>query len=279
MATKVRPSSDNPLSALSSRALLLRAMQRDPDGQAYWNIVSLLHKRGDRAILEAATALCQSAIPIARQLGADVLGRLGHIEDSAHSFAEEAVPVLLRALQSEEHPEVLHSLVSALGWRHDARAIEPLTRFKTHPSSWVRLSLSHTLSRFNDSLAIQTLIELTRDANEGIRDWATFDLCNMEVDTPALREALVARLDDSDAQTRFEAMVGLAERGDIRVVKAVLRAFEPDEEGKVLFDRSTDTPGYRLLPALRDMIRLEAHRRNKDLLAAVLACASFRPEL
>ena len=252
-------------------------MRRDPDGQAYWNIVSLLHKRGDHATLNATMALCQSAIGIARQLGADVLGRLGHIEDSPHPFAEESVPVLLKTLQSEKQPQVLASIVSALGCLGDARAAESLAQLKAHSDSWVRWSLTHSLAAMNSNVATQALIEMTCDHDEMVRDWATFKLSNMKLDTLALREALVARLDDSDAQTRFEAMVGLAERGDIRVVKAVLRAFEPDEDGKMLFDRSTDKPDYRLLPALRAMIRLEAHRRNKDLLAAVLACASFRP--
>ena len=279
MATEKQNTGDDPLDALSSRALLLRAMRRDPEGQAYWNIVSLLHKRGDRTTFEAAIALLHSAIPIARQVGANVVAQLGRQKDAPHPFAEEAMPPLLEALRHEEQAEVLSSLVSALGWLRDESAIEPLAQLKAHPSSEVRWSLTRTLSCFKAEAAIQTLIELTRDYDASIRDWATFGLSNMEVDTPPLREALVARLDDSDAQTRVEAMIGLVERRDIRVVKAVLLAFEPDEEGKVLFDRVNNWPADCLLPFLREMIRLEAHRRDKDLLAAIRACASFQLRL
>jgi len=276
MAIKKQAQSDDPrLSLLSSRALLQRALRRDPDGQAYWKIVSLLHKRGDRSTFEAAIALCRDQRPRARRLSADVLGQFGAGAGSAHPFASEAATALLQVLPGEEEPEALSSLICALGWTRDPRAIEPLLRFKTHPSEWVRWSLVDVLSCCDDEAALQSLIELTRDADEWIRDWATFGLSNKKADTPALRQALAARLDDSDAQTHVEAMVGLAERGDARVIEAVLRALEPDEAGRVLFDGLDDTPDYRLLPALRAMAKSEPGRSSPELRAAIRACEAF----
>ena len=50
-----------------------------------------------------------------------------------------------------------------------------------------------------------------------MRDWATFALGTLaDEDTPALRDALAARLDDPDEDTRLEAVHGLALRGDHR---------------------------------------------------------------
>ena len=49
-------------------------------------------------------------------------------------------------------------------------------------------------------------------------------------DSAALRDALAARLDDADAETRIEAVHGLALRGDLRAVEpalAILAAGEP----------------------------------------------------
>ena len=56
-----------------------------------------------------------------------------------------------------------------------------------------------------------------------MRDWATFALGMLaSQDTIELREALVARLEDPDPETRLEAVHGLALRGDRRAVEPAL---------------------------------------------------------
>ena len=68
------------------------------------------------------------------------------------------------------------------------------------------------------------LSDLSRDADEEVRDWATFGLGSLtEVDTPELRETLLARLVDTDDNTRGEAVIGLAKRHDPRVVAPLIR--------------------------------------------------------
>ena len=65
--------------------------------------------------------------------------------------------------------------------------------------------------------ALAALIELSADEASGVRDWATFALGTLaEDDGDALRDALAARLDDPDEDTRLEAVHGLALRGDAR---------------------------------------------------------------
>lgn len=70
---------------------------------------------------------------------------------------------------------------------------------------------------------IQVAIRLTGDVDKKTRDWACFALAEQwrEIDTPELREALVARLDDIDHDTRLEALVGLAYRRDNRALQRV----------------------------------------------------------
>jgi HEAT repeat protein len=79
------------------------------------------------------------------------------------------------------------------------------------------------LSRHDVPRAISALIELSRDEADEVRNWATFGLAQLEVDTEPLREALFIRLGDLEPEIRGEALVGLAERKDARVL-AALRA-------------------------------------------------------
>jgi HEAT repeat protein len=61
--------------------------------------------------------------------------------------------------------------------------------------------------------AIEALLELSRDSDVDVRNWATFALgSQIDVDTPQIREALRNRLSDSDEDTRSEALCGLARR-------------------------------------------------------------------
>ena len=73
-------------------------------------------------------------------------------------------------------------------------------------------------------MAIYGLIGLSADQDQDVRDWATFGIGSMiETDIPEIREALVARLTETDSEIRGEALVGLARRGDLRIVAPLLQ--------------------------------------------------------
>jgi HEAT repeat protein len=170
--------------------------------------------------------LGQSACAAERELGAKILGQLGVPE---RVFPEEAVDILLAMLAAQEDEDVLSAVAIALGHQHDARAIEPLIRLKDHPSAVIRHDIAYALAGHEDDRAIQTLIELSADPDEHVRDWATFALGRqIDTDSPAIREALTKRLDDGDEETRAEAWMGLARRGDARVVAPILKALHSD---------------------------------------------------
>ena len=128
-----------------------------------------------------------------------------------HAFHAETIATLLKILEREQTPQVLNSIAVALGHRRDPQAIEPLIHFKSHPDAFVRLGVVHGLRDHEHALAIQTLLDLSTDLDTDVRDWATFGLGSLiDVDTPAICAALLARLRDEDGDTRGEAMVGLA---------------------------------------------------------------------
>jgi HEAT repeat protein len=71
--------------------------------------------------------------------------------------------------------------------------------------------------------AVTTLIRLSRDPDEDVRDWACFALGVglSGVDTQALRDALAERIADPHVDTRCEALRGLARRRDARALPVV----------------------------------------------------------
>jgi HEAT repeat protein len=99
-----------------------------------------------------------------------------------------------------------------------------------HADSRIRYWVTHALTAMNeDERSIEGLILLTKDSDVDVRDWSTFGLGSQtEQDTPAIREALVARLMDTDLIVRGEALVGLAKRQDKRVNEPLLQALESE---------------------------------------------------
>jgi len=191
-----------------------------PDEEAAWEAITVLHWRATREVLDAARALAASACPLERGSGADILGQLGVPE---RVFADVAIDCLVAMLDREQDEEVLQSIAIALGHQGTRRGIGPLLRLTNHPSAHVRQAVIHGLAH-EDDRAIAALIGLSTDSAVLVRDWATFTLgSQLDADTPALRAALAARLEDPDGVTRGEALVGLARRGDRQVVEPLLR--------------------------------------------------------
>lgn len=107
---------------------------------------------------------------------------------------EESVDILLNLLDDSDSGAVAHA-ATALGFRNHPRAIPRLLRQLPDTDAGVRLGVVRGLSNHNDLDAVGGLIRLTVNDDRDVRDWATFGLGSLtDVDTPELREALLARL-------------------------------------------------------------------------------------
>jgi HEAT repeat protein len=110
-----------------------------------------------------------------------------------------------------------------------------------------------------------------------VRDWATFELGSIvTADTPEIRDALVARLNDTDDMTRHEAIVGLAERKERRMLPALQEALSGLEVWSLAVEAAELMGEAVLLPAL-----LALEERGWDvspdlLKAAIVACEKSR---
>ncbi|HAA29453.1 MAG TPA: hypothetical protein DCE56_19350 [Cyanobacteria bacterium UBA8553] len=248
---------------------LIKFALTEEDEGAVWETVEILQFRGNSEVFEAAQKLCESNSPKERQLGVDLLGQLG-IPDK--TFPDESLAILLKLLDIEKDSNVLYSIGIALGHIQDSRAIPPLAKFKNHPNSDVRFGVVIGISCQENELAISTLLELSSDEDEEVRNWATFGLgSQIEADTVEIREALFQRLVEEDHEIRGEALVGLARRRDERVIEPLIKELSSDSVGVLAVEAAQEIGDARLYSALMQL--KEWWNLDKDLLAkAINSC-------
>jgi HEAT repeat protein len=209
--------------------LFAQALSGDYEADAPWEAVHALRSIGTREVFERAVDLCKSADPLSRARGADVIAQLGKtVDHQSNSFPEESYRVITDLVERETEPQPLAAGIAALGHLDNSLAVPLITSFSSHPSPEVRFDVAFALGCFpNDPLSAETLLRLTQDTDEDVRDWATFGLGVLgNTDSDEIREALVRRLADSDEDVREEAMVGLGKRKDQRVLSTLLIALE-----------------------------------------------------
>jgi len=198
---------------------LALAKDADRDNDDYWHPVAALQHRLPQ-IVERVQALGSSHDDKSRDTAATILGQ-GWV--GAKFAPGRSAEILLQMLAKEQSTSVLASIIFALGHLHDSRAVEPMIGLSTHPDARIRYAVVSSLCGHDDNGSIETMVARSSDQDRDVRNWATFGLgSQIDTDTPAIREALFARLTEKDDEIRGEAIVGLARRGDIRAATALL---------------------------------------------------------
>ena len=205
--------------------LFARTLNGDYDDDAPWDAVQSLQRIGTREIFDRAANWVESAEPLKRARGLDVLAQLGKTaEHPSNSFPQERYELVSRTLRKEGEFQPLRSAIAALGHLDDPRAVPLLAQFHTDPRAEIRFAVACALGSFpNDSLSVKTLLALMDDVDSDVRDWATFGVGVLgDQDSAELRESLYHRLDDSDQDACEEAVVGLAKRHDLHVLPKLI---------------------------------------------------------
>jgi HEAT repeat protein len=256
--------------------LALDAPEEDDDSQKErWHFISLLQYRGDREVLDRSIMLTKSLILAERWLGIDILGQLGIPK---RTFPDECLETLIGLLEQEFYPPILRDICIALGHLKDSRSIVPQLKFCLHPDGNVRYGVVSGLTgHHNDERAIAGLISLSADICPLIRDWATFGLKLTEADTPAIRAAFYQRFiledseDDETAEIYGEALIGLANLKDERIIPRLIQELMSDNVGMLAIEAAEALADDRLYPAL---LKLQTWwQPASDLEDALAVCA------
>jgi HEAT repeats len=212
--------------------LFTRTLSGEYEDEMPWEAVCALRRIGTRQVFERARELGQSSDALSRARGADVLAQLGKtVYHPSNSFPEESYSVIRDLVQQETDPCPLASGIAALGHLDNPFAVPLIASFSSHPSPQVRFAVAFALGCFpNDPLSVPPLLLLMQDADDHVRDWATFGLgVQGDIDSDEIREALVQRLKDSNQDVREEAMVGLGKRKDQAVLAMLVAQLEQPE--------------------------------------------------
>jgi methionyl-tRNA formyltransferase len=237
--------------------LVRQAVEEWDGGEEWAPHLAALGWRGTRDVLEALAPLAHDADPRARSVAAYIAGQLGA---PVRTLPAESAALLEEMGERESHPGVLAVIAEALGHLGEPWGLSWLLRLRRHPDAGVRDGVSSALAGRTNPLATDALIELSSDPDPAIRDWATFALGALAPhDSPALRDALVARLEDPDAETRIEAVHGLALRGDARAVEPALALLDAGEPGGSRWTRHALHEATILLAALSGDPRFAPH--------------------
>lgn len=257
-----------PTSELVQRTVDLARCEPVRQSDEYWAYVHALRLRSGKDVFEEAVGLCSNADALSRAAGADILAQLG-VRDGVLPFADESEAPLVGLLEDAE-PRVIASALYALGHlgRGDPAHLAPFSR---HASKDVRHALAFAMGGRTDAISTATLIALSADVDSDTRDWATFALGALsDEDTPAIRDALVARLNDSDADVRGEAITGLLQRRDDRAVLPLLQELSRPEVGSLAVEAAGAMPRPEFIPHLEALHA--AHPADETIEEALTRC-------
>jgi HEAT repeat protein len=218
----------------SSEELFLASLDYDDDAcydgdSPPWMAVVALRLRGTREVFALANKYCESENPKARARGLDVLGQLGAGKpDAGRPYRDDCTSIAIQKLQDPE-PGVVRSAAWALAHLRDDRAVLALISSKLHSDSNVRHAVAVGLGGSEQPGVIETLIELTKDESDEVRNWATFSLgTQCKQDSPEIRAALLKRVDDTFEDARDEAIWGLAQRRESLGLRLVLERLQAE---------------------------------------------------
>lgn len=215
--------------------LFARILTGDYDDELPWKAVHTLRRLGSREVFDRAAEWCLSVDPLKRSRGADILAQIGRT-DGVNSFLDESFAVVSEMLGVEKHPLPLIAAVHALGHIGNPLAIPLIVAYTGDPDVDVRFAVACALGSFaNDAHSKDALLILMRDADEEVRDWATFGLGVLgDLDSDEIRDALLQRLSDPCVDVREESLVALAQRKDQRGLNALIAALnEPEVSDRV----------------------------------------------
>jgi cyclophilin family peptidyl-prolyl cis-trans isomerase/HEAT repeat protein len=193
-----------------ARKLALRGLGRSGDAKGYEVLEAALGDPDPRVVASAAAAI----------------GLAASLDDKPLASA-----ALVTALSTVKDERTKNALIEALGRAGEEGAQEALVA--QMPSEAAALALGRFGRRKIKLTSAASLIDATHHADTKIRYAATYALARQHEPDDAAVPALVERLRDDNAETRAQAVIGLAKRKAIATARTQLVAALGDRDWRV----------------------------------------------
>ncbi len=238
------------LKKLSTNELITKAYDEKNDDR-FWDIIWELRFRGTETEYQASVKLIESDDPVNREIGATILSQLDAENGTYLTQATDSIIPLLY----DSSEDVIEAAVFGLSHTRQIKSIPHLMKLIDHDNDDIRHGVALALSGFEDETAVAGLIKLTTDLHHETRNWATFGLGQQcEMDTPAIRKALKARLTEEDHEIRGEALIGLANRKDGEIKTAIMKELEGEFHGTWAVEAAETIADPDFIPALEKIL-------------------------
>lgn len=218
----------------------------------------VLRNRDDESVFERAKELMFSPDADERALAAKMLS------GKVYEAFEDRIRVLLCDwFEKEEDSVVLESIAYGINAKHIQDCNKILVDKIKHKSWRVRLALSHALTNTHDLDSVNAILELIRDENEEVRNWATFSLKHSvyyfkeegELESiEFVRDHLFQRLSDSFEEVRFEALAALAMFKDNRILQFIESGLEERPVRTLVLEAAMDFENRALHPKINGLL-------------------------
>lgn len=233
--------------------------------KTFWQNITELRNRPNKEVYNQAFKVANSENEKEKIIGIYVLAQLGF---NPRFQQNKTVDLYFKLLEHVKSPKLISAILSSISHNNEnlnEYQISKLIEYKTHKFAAVRFQLTLAISCLDDNTAIKTLIELSNDKNSDIRNWATFGLgTQIENDNEHIRNALWNRINDSDFETKLEAIVGLANRMDKRIKKIIISELVKGDYGTLLFESILKLNDKEFLPYLNENLKI-AYKNNDDI--------------
>ncbi|WP_459557256.1 hypothetical protein [Lacunimicrobium album] len=208
------------------------ALIKTQDGEKRWNSIFSLANHATNELFAITIEYSSSSLSIDRILSADVLGRLGDCDlatSKGRPLGEASLAALLGMLSVEKDTKVTLSIITALQHHHHHKIIGSVVPFKNSCSADIRRAVALAITGYVDPLAIDTLLELSKDADVQTRNWSVFAISQqIETSSTEIIECLRNACNDENDEVRAEGLYGLAIRNDSQFARLALSVLEQD---------------------------------------------------
>lgn len=244
----------------------LLASLEAPDAGVRWAAALALGRIETPRALQPLVAVLEDEDERVRVMVAHALGKLGDPR-----VGSELVERL-----DDESGWVQRATIPALGAVKASEAVSPLVQILREGAGGVRREAASALGRIGGS-AVASLLDCLNDEAASVRRLAMSGLA-LTYDGPRVGEALIAALDDPDAEVRRLAVQFLGRRRSTEVVEPLIAAL--DDECVDVVSAAAWALGWigdrRALPSLRRVARKDERQTRQGNLVAESARSAIQ---